>query len=158
MASRQLVVFNVGDEEFGVDIGYVNSIERPLEIYKIPNTPEYVEGLINLRGKVYTIFNLRKRFNLPVKGYDENTKIIIVTVNSVTVGFIVDTVSEIIMVEDVNIENTPSVLTGTRKRFVNGVAKVNDKIIILLDMNAVITAPEEHSNSLIHVQPKAASN
>ncbi|HHV98230.1 MAG TPA: purine-binding chemotaxis protein CheW [Clostridiaceae bacterium] len=158
MASRQLVIFNVGDEEFGVDISYVNSIERPLKIFKIPNVPEYIEGLINLRGKVYSVISLRKRFNLPVKEFDDLTKIIMVSANSSIVGFIVDAVSEIIKVDDADIEDTSSVLNGNRKRFVNGVAKVNERVIMLVDLNAVIFEPEENAYSPMRLQSATASN
>lgn len=158
MASRQLVIFNVGDEEFGVDISYVNSIERPLKIFKIPNVPEYIEGLINLRGRVHSVISLRKRFSLPLKEFDDFTKIIMVTVNSTIVGFIVDAVNEIIKVDDTDIEDTSSLLNGNRKKFVNGVAKVNDRVIMLLDLSAVITAPEENDFSSIRLQSVTASN
>ena len=158
MASRQLVIFNVGDEEFGVDISYVNSIERPLKIFKIPNVPEYIEGLINLRGKVYSVINLRKRFNLPLKEFDDFTKIIMVSVKSTIVGFIVDAVSEIIKVDDADIEDASTVLNGNREKFVNGVAKVNERVIMLLDLNSVIFEPEESAFSSVRLQSATASN
>lgn len=158
MSGRQLVIFNVGGEEFGVDVSHVNSIERPLKIFKIPNVPEYIEGLINLRGKVYSVINLRKRFNLPLKEFDDFTKIIMVNVNSTIVGFIVDAVSEIIKVEDTDIEDTSSILDGNRKRFINGVAKVDDRVIMLLDLNMVVFESEENAYSSVSVQSDAAAN
>ena len=158
MASHQLVIFNVGDEEFGVDISYVNSIERPLKIFKIPNVPEYIEGLINLRGKVCSVINLRKRFNLPIKEFDDYTKIIMVAVNSTIVGFIVDAVSEIINIEDADMEDTSSILDGNSKRFINGVAKVDNRVIMLLDLKTVIFEAEESNYSSLPIQSDAVSN
>ena len=143
MASRQFVIFNVNNEDFGIEISQVSSIEKPLEIYKVPNTPHFIEGLINLRGKVYTVFNLRKKFNLPFTGMDENSKIVIVNVNSTMAGFIVDEVKEILKVEDETIEETPSSLSGINRRYLTGIAKVGEKIILLLDLSKILTSEEE---------------
>jgi purine-binding chemotaxis protein CheW len=134
MASRQLVVFTVNNEEFGVEITNVMEIIRPVEIFKIPNTPDYMEGLINLRGKVHTVFNLRKRFNLPANEFDENTKIIIVNINNLVTSFIADEVKEIIRVEDEDIESASGILSGFRDRFINGVAKLGNRVVLLLDL------------------------
>lgn len=139
MATRQLVIFSVNNEEFGIDISQVNIIERPMDIYKIPNAPEYVEGLVNLRGKVHTVFDLRKRFNLPTKQFDENTKIIMANVNSTVVGIIVDEVKEITKVEDNDTEAVPKALFDMKSKYLNGIAKIGDRIILLLDLDAVLT-------------------
>ncbi len=137
MATRQLVIFDVNGEEFGVDIEQVNIIERTLEIFKIPNTPEYVEGLVNLRGKVHTVFNLRKRFKMPVKDFDENTKIIMANTGAAIVGLIVDEVKEIIKVDDKDIESAPKVLENLERKYISSVAKVGDRIILMLDLGIV---------------------
>lgn len=137
MATRQLVIFDVNGEEFGVDIEQVNIIERTLEIFKIPNTPEYVEGLVNLRGKVHTVFNLRKRFKMPVKDFDENTKIIMANTGAAIVGLIVDEVKEIVKVDDKDIESAPKVLENLERKYISSVAKVGDRIILMLDLGIV---------------------
>lgn len=138
MAIRQLVVFGVNGEEFGIDIEQVNIIERSMEIFKIPNTPEYIEGLVNLRGKVHTVFNLRKRFNMLSKGFDENTKIIMANSGSTIIGLIVDEVKEIVRVDDKDMENAPKVLEDLKRKYITGVAKVGERIILLLDLNIVL--------------------
>ncbi|MCX7921423.1 MAG: chemotaxis protein CheW [Clostridia bacterium] len=143
MASRQLVIFKVNDEDFGIDINQVNSIEKPMEIFKVPNTPDYVEGLINLRGKVYTVFNLRKKFNLPTMEFDDSTKIIIVKEKSVMVGFIVDEVNEIITFDDSNIESTPEVIAGFDRKYLGGVAKRDDKIVLILDLVNILSLEDQ---------------
>ena len=139
MAGKQLVIFNLNNESFGLEITQVDQIVPPSEIFKVPNTPDFVEGLINLRGKVYTIFNLRKKFNLPAKELDESTKIIIVKQDSVSVGFIVDEVNEIITFEESDIENTPQAITGLDRKFLSGIAKKDSKLVLILDLNQVIS-------------------
>lgn len=143
MAIRQLVIFSVNDEEFGIDIEHVNIIERSLEIFKIPNTPEYIEGLVNLRGKVHTVINLRKRFNMPAKSFDENTKIIMVSTSSAVVGLIVDEVKEIVKLDDKDIENAPNVLEDLNKRYIDGVAKAGERVILLLNVDTVLAMDEK---------------
>ena len=142
MAIRQLVVFSINNEEFGVDVSQVNIIERRMDIFKVPNTPEFVEGLVNLRGKVYTVFNMRKRFGLPAKDFDDNTKIIMVNTGSAIVGLIVDGVNEIIKVEDQNIEAAPAVLEDIKRKFLNSIAKVDNRIIMLLNLETILTMEE----------------
>lgn len=139
MAARQIVIFGVNNQDFGVDINQVNIIERPMEIFKIPNTPDYIAGLINLRGKVHTVFDLRKRFGLEPKAFDESTKFIIANLNSSVIGFIVDEVKEIIHIEEENIENTPSILEGLDRKFISGIAKSGDKVIMLLDLEETLS-------------------
>lgn len=142
MATRQLVVFSVNGEEFGVDVSQVNIIERRMDIFKVPNTPEFVEGLVNLRGKVYTVFNMRKRFGIPAKDFDDNTKIIMVNTGSAIVGLIVDGVNEIIKVEDQDMEAAPSVLEDMKRKFVNSIAKVDNRIIMLLNLETILALEE----------------
>lgn len=143
MASKQFVIFNVNNEDFGIEIGQVSSIEKPLEIFKVPNTPYFIEGLINLRGKVYTVFNLRKKFDLPFTGMDENTKIVIVNVNSTMAGFIVDEVKEILKIEDTDIEETPKSISGINREYLTGVAKVGEKIVLLLDLSKILSSEDK---------------
>lgn len=142
MAIRQLVIFSINDEEFGVDVSQVNIIERRMEIFKIPNTPDFVEGLVNLRGKVYTVFNMRKRFGLPAMEFDDNTKIIMVNIGTTVVGLIVDAVDEIIKVDDQDIELTPSVLGDLKRKFISSIAKVDNRIIRLLNLETIFEIEE----------------
>lgn len=149
MAVSQLVIFNLNGEDFGVEITQVKEIIKPLEIFKVPDTPEFIEGLINLRGKVHTVFNLRKRFGLPVREFDENTKIIIVGVNSMLVGFIVDEVNEIVRIEEESIEATPEIITTLNKRYLSGVAKIGERIVLILDLANVLSFKEQEELSKI---------
>lgn len=139
MASRQILIFKLNDEEFGVDIAQIDSIIPPKEIVKVPNTPEFIEGLLSLRGKVYTIFNLRKKFHLPDVENNEGTKIVIVNVNSTMVGFITDEVKEIIKIEDEAINENSDTIANLSKKFLAGAAKIGDRIILILDLSQALS-------------------
>lgn len=143
MGVQQLIKFQVADETFGIGISEIFQILKPQEIFKVPNTPPFIEGLLNLRGKVMTVFNLRKRFNMPDKEYDENTKIITINANDYLLGFIVDSVTEIVRVPDEEIVSTPPSITTFDKRFISGVAKLDDKLILLLNLEEILTPDEE---------------
>lgn len=139
--SSQYVVFKLNEERFAVEISQVLEIVKSQVVFKVPNAPEFIDGLINLRGKVYTLFNLRKKLNLPEYN-SENTKILIVNVNSMLIGMTVDAVNEIIQLEDSAIEPAPQTLANQNKKYVSGVAKVGDKLILLLDLEALTESEE----------------
>ncbi len=143
MAIRQYVKFSVGKEEFGVDINLVREISKIQDMLKVPNTPPFIEGLLNLRGQVLTIFNLRKRLGMEDQAFDENSKIIIVWYNDIQIGFTVDKVSEIIKVEEANVETTPPSITGIDKRFLSGVIKSGEHLLLALDLTKVLSTDEE---------------
>ncbi len=143
MAVQQLVKFHIADEVFGIEIKQIFKILKPQEIFKVPNTPPFIEGLLNLRGQVLTVFNLRKRFNMPEKENDENTKILIINQNDLLLGFTVDSVSEIVRVPDEDFVETPPELVSFDRRFLSGVAKVGEKLILLLNLEKILTPDEE---------------
>jgi purine-binding chemotaxis protein CheW len=143
MAVQQLVKFHIADEVFGIEIKQIFKILKPQEIFKVPNTPPFIEGLLNLRGQVLTVFNLRKRFNMPEKVNYENTKILIINQNDLLLGFTVDSVSEIVRVPDEDFVETPPELVSFDRRFLSGVAKVGEKLILLLNLEKILTPDEE---------------
>jgi purine-binding chemotaxis protein CheW len=134
----QLVSFNIGTEEFGVDILKVQEINRMVEITKVPQAPSYVEGVINLRGKVIPIIDLRKRFNLELKEQDKNTRIVVVDIVGNIMGMIVDSVSEVLRLPANTIEPPPDLVTGINSEYINGVAKLEDRLLIFLDLSKVV--------------------
>lgn len=138
----QLVSFNIGSEEFGVDILKVQEINRMVEITKVPQAPRYVEGVINLRGKVIPIIDLRKRFNLEMKEHDKNTRIVVVDISGNIMGMIVDAVSEVLRLPADTIEPPPELVTGINSEYIKGVAKLEDRLLIFLDLSKVINAEE----------------
>jgi len=136
----QLVSFKIGKEEYGVDILNVQEINKMTQITKVPNAPEFVEGVINLRGRVIPVIDLRTRLNLAKKEHDKDTRIIIVEVDNATVGFIVDAVSEVLRIP-VNItEAPPAIVAGIDSEFIKSVGKLEDRLLILIDLNKILSA------------------
>lgn len=139
----QLVTFSIGDEEFGVEILKVQEIIRMLEITKVPKAPPFVEGVINLRGKVIPILDLRKRFGLDSRSHDKNTRIIVIEINSMIVGFIVDSVSEVLRLPANTVEPPPPVVAGLDSDYISGVGKLEDRLLIMLDLNRLLSNEEQ---------------
>lgn len=138
----QLVTFSIGDEEFGVDILKVQEIIRTMEITKVPRAPAFVEGVINLRGKVIPILDLRKRFGLETRPHDKNTRIIVIEINNMIVGFVVDSVSEVLRIPASTVEPPPPVVAGLESEYISGVGKLEDRLLILLDLNRLLSHEE----------------
>ncbi|OPX44281.1 chemotaxis protein CheW [Ruminiclostridium hungatei] len=132
--STQLVLFKVNNEVFAISINHVNIIEKISDIYKVPDTPVYIEGLINLRGKVHTVFNLRKKFGYQPIDFDDNTRIIILNHESM-VGLLVDEVFEIFSTEDSGIKPAPDLISGLSGKFFSGVVEKDGKIVLILDLD-----------------------
>ena len=135
----QLVTFSTGDEEFGVDILRVQEIIRTMAITKVPKAPEFVEGVINLRGKVIPIIDLRRRFGLSARGHDKHTRIIVIEINNMIVGFVVDSVSEVLRIPASTVEPPPPVVAGLESEYISGVGKLHDRLLILLDLDKLLS-------------------
>lgn len=143
MATLQQVIFKLDNEEYGLDIMKVNGIEKYHEVVKVPNSPEYIEGIINLRGEVLPIYSLRKKFSLSNKEADDETKIIVVFTNGVKVGFVVDSVQEILHIDLESIEEAPRLVTGISRKYIKSVAKQEDRMIILIDIDLIVSDEEK---------------
>lgn len=143
MSTMQQVIFKLDKEEYGLDIMKVITIEKYQEVVKTPNTPEYITGIINLRGNVLPVYSLRKKFNLTEKEPDENTKIIVTVTNDMKIGFIVDSVQEILNIEDDNIEDAPKIVTGINRKYIKSIAKMDQRMVILLDIDLIISEEEQ---------------
>lgn len=139
----QLVTFNLGSEEYAVDILKVQEINRMKEITRVPNAPDYVEGVINLRGKVIPVVSLRKKFFLEERENDVQSRIMIMDIQGITMGLIVDAVSEVLRVPAGIVEQAPPMTSNVSTEFIRGIAKFEDRLIILLDMERLIGKPEE---------------
>lgn len=142
MASLQQVIFKLDNEEYGLDIMKVNGIEKYQEVVKVPNSPAYIEGLINLRGEVLPIYSLRKKFNLSKVDMNDDTKIIVVNTNEMRIGFVVDSVSEILHIEEDSIVGAPKIVTGISRKYIKSVAKEENRMIILLDIDLIVSDEE----------------
>ena len=135
----QLVTFSVDVEEFGVNILKVQEIIRIMEITKVPQAPEFVEGIINLRGKVFPIIDLRHRFGLVPKTHDKNTRIIVIEVKSIIVGFVVDAVSEVLRIPASTVEPPSPIVAGVDSDYISGVGKLQDRLLIMLDLDKLLS-------------------
>ena len=142
---RQLVVFDLSTESYGVDIGAVREIIRLQEITKVPRTPEFVEGVINLRGGVIPVIDLRKRFELPVADETSDNRIVVVDIGGQNIGVVVDAVTEVLRVSADSIEPPSSVITTSESEYLLGIAKLDDRLIILLDLNQVLSEADQET-------------
>lgn len=142
-ATDQYLTFMLGDEEFGVDILRVQEIKGWEQATAIPNTPEYIRGVMNLRGTVVPIIDLRRRFELDSADYIATTVVIVLKVegehSTRTMGFVVDAVSEVYNVAPDNLQPAPDFGTRVNTQFVRGLAVIEDKMIILLDFDRLIS-------------------
>ncbi len=148
---NQLVVFDLANEHYGVEIGAVESIIKLQPITVVPHAPEFVEGITNLRGTVLPVVDLRKRFGLPTKETTRETRIVVAEMDGTQVGMMVDAVTEVLRVDGEEIE-PPSPIVATvdgdwssRNAFIPGIAKVDGRLIILLDLKRVLS-PEEQTS------------
>lgn len=138
----QLVTFSIGEDEFGVNILKVQEIIRTMEITKVPRAPDFVDGVINLRGKVIPIIDLRNRFGLNAKPEDKDTRIIVTEINSVIVGFVVDAVSEVLRIPAGTVEPPPPVVAGVDSDYISAVGKINDRLMIMLDLDRLLSTED----------------
>ena len=139
----QLVVFQLGGEEFGVEIMKVQEIIRMPEITHIPQSPDFVEGVINLRGKIIVVVNLDKRFNFKSKEIDDHSRIVVIEIGNSVVGMIVDSVNEVLRIPTSNVDPAPELITSNvSKDYIKGVGKMDGRLLILLDLAKVMTLEE----------------
>lgn len=134
----QLVIFKLGREDYGVSILQVQEIKRIMDITRVPNSPDFIKGVINLRGSVLPVLDLKKRLDLPPGEYTDSTRIIIVKVEEIIVGLIVDGVSEVTALAAENIEPPGNVVSGVSAQYLSGVGKQDDKLLILLNLATIV--------------------
>lgn len=139
---NQIVSFLLGEEEFGLDIMKVQEIILVGEITKMPQVPEYVRGMINLRGHIIPVVDLRKRFEQPPREKTEEQRIIVVNIGTRTIGIVVDAVNEVLRVTPDQIEPPPTGI-GNVQRFITGLLKIDEKLIILLDIEGLFSDEEQ---------------
>lgn len=139
----KVIVFKLGTEEYGIEVDKVQTIERMLPITRVPKTYGFVKGVINLRGVVIPVIDLRGRFDLPEAEYTEQTRIIIVAVADMEVGFIVDSANDVIDLDPDRIESPPEVVGGIKAKYLHGVAKIDEnRLLIMLNLSEVLNKNE----------------
>lgn len=143
MAEKQYVVFMLGKEEYGIDIMNVREIVPHQACIKVPNAPSFISGIMNYRGTVIPIIDLKKRFNLSDSEVDGNTRIIVINLKEKQVGFIVDEASQTVRLQDNEIDPTPDIVAGVDRKYITGVGKLDSRLIILIDLEKVLTEEEK---------------
>lgn len=146
----QLVTCTLGGEEFGIDILSVQEINRMTDITKIPNAPDYVEGAINLRGSTIPIIDLRRKLGFPVSANGESARIVIVELREAVIGFIVDSVSSVLGIPTKSIEPAPSVISHMESQYMRGVGKLDNRLIILLDLERLFDGSLQNDLGIAH--------
>ena len=134
----QLVTFRIANEEFGFNIFKVKEINKMLDITQIPNSESSIKGIVNLRGSVIPIVSLREKLNIPEEEYTSDTRIIVVEYQDKSLGFIVDEVNEVLRIESSIIEQAPEMTTNVETAFISGVAKLENRLLILLDLDKIL--------------------
>jgi len=142
ISQQQLVVFTLDSESYGVDISKVSGIERMQEITRVPRTPEFVEGVINLRGRVIPVVHLRKLFFLSEGEITKETRIVVVDIGGEPIGVHVDEVTEVLTIPTDSIEPPSSVITSADSDYLLGIAKLEDRMIILLNLDKVLSGKQ----------------
>lgn len=138
----RFLTFALGKEDYGIEIIYVTEIIGIQAITEIPELPNYVKGIINLRGKIIPVMDVRLRFKKEPMDYTDRTCIIVIDIKEISIGLIVDTVSEVISIEDGNIVPPPSMKTGFQNKYVKGIGKVGNDVKLLLDCERILSEEE----------------
>ncbi len=141
--TEQLISFAVGEEDYGVEIQKVKEVIRKKEITRLPKTPAFMRGVINLRGDVIPIIDLREKFGLEQEEYTEMTRVIVVEVDEKSIGMVVDSVSHVIRLSQDEIEPPPPLVGGLSIDYLRGVGKLGDKLIVLLKIDQILTEQEK---------------
>lgn len=140
---QQLVVFELAGENYGIDISAVEGIIKMQPITKMPQAPMFVEGIINLRGVVVPVIDLRKRFGLTTLEHTADTRIVNVFMGKSKIGMIVDGVSEVLRIPEEAIESTPPMISTVNTSFIRGIAKLDNRLVTLLDLDKILSAEEQ---------------
>ncbi|WP_407356429.1 chemotaxis protein CheW [Methanolobus sp. WCC5] len=144
----QLVICQLASEEFGIEISRVKEIIRIPDITKIPQVPDYVEGIINLRDRIIPVIHLAERFGLAREVKDEDSRIVVVEIGNLTAGMVVDSVTEVLRMSGDDIEPAPDIIvSGVSEKYIRGVGKLEDRLLILLDIDMVFTEEQKQQMS-----------
>jgi len=139
----KVIVFSLGNEEYGVEVEKVKTIERVQHLTRVPRTPAFVKGVMNLRGVVVPVIDLRGRFSLEETAYTDSTRIIVVAVNELEVGMLVDSANDVIDVNTDTISDPPEIVGGIKAKYLRGVARVSDtRLLVLLNLREVLNKGE----------------
>lgn len=139
----KVIVFGLGNEEYGIEVDKVRTIERMMPITRVPKTPAFIKGVINLRGVVVPVLHLSERFGLEESPITEHTRIIVVAVNEMEVGFIVDAANDVVDINEEDIDTPPEIVGGIQAKYLRGIAKIgDDRLLIMLNLAEVLNKQE----------------
>ncbi|MDR7316574.1 chemotaxis protein CheW [Brevibacillus nitrificans] len=136
-ATAQSILFKMGNEYYGLSISLVREIIKPLPVTRFPKSPAYVEGVVDLRGRILPIINLRTMFGLEPVAETDDTRFVDLQLEGLDVGIIVDAVSEVMNIPQKLIEAAPPLIAGVEGKYLQGIARLNDKLIMLLDIDEI---------------------
>jgi len=137
--AEKYLTFSIGNDKYGMDIKFIEDIIGVQKITSVPNQPDHLKGVINLRGIIIPVIDIRVRLNKELRAYDDRTCIIVVNMEDASVGIVVDTVLEVVSIEDKNIANPPSYDQEGDNQYMKGIGKFKDDVIIIVDCYALIS-------------------
>lgn len=141
-SEQQLVVFDLAQEAYGVDIGTVREIIRMQDVTSVPHRPDYVSGVINLRGRITPVVDLRKRFDLTEQEITRDSRIVVVDIDGDDIGMIVDSVTEVLRISTTQIEPPSTMIAAGGSDYIVGIAKLEERLVLLLDLGRVLTTAQ----------------
>ncbi|PHV70362.1 chemotaxis protein CheW [Sporanaerobium hydrogeniformans] len=147
MLTKQIVIFKLCNQEYGIDIMKVLEISSYEPVRQVPDVPKYIEGIINVRGTIYPILNLREKLHLAPHPKVEESKFILMNLESSKVGFMVDNVCEILSIAQEEVEMTPQMLRKYESKYIEGVIKKGERIILILDVDLLLNDQEEKAKT-----------
>lgn len=140
---KQLVIFELASESYGIEIANVESIIKMQEITRVPKCPDFVEGITNLRGTVLPVIDLGKRFGIEEQNRNNDTRIIVVGFDGMKIGMIVSAVSEVLTIDESVIEPAPAIVTTINSSFISGIARIESRLIIMLNLDQILSKEEK---------------
>lgn len=146
VSDNQYVLFKLANENYGLDILNVETIEKVMDITRVPNVAHYVEGVINLRGEVVPVINLRKRFEFPDISRNDDTRIIIVSFDDILVGLLVDSSSEVLQLSNEELDDVPKISSNLENEYIKSIGKSNNRIIMLLNLKKVLGVSDSNDD------------
>jgi purine-binding chemotaxis protein CheW len=155
--SIQVVSFKLGSEEYGVDIGQVQEINRMVAVTHVPRAPQFMEGVINLRGQLIPIIDLRTRFGMDRAEHTKSTRIVVTEIGTKRIGMVVDSVSEVLRLPLEQIEEAPDMISGVDTEYIRGVGKLDERLIILLDLGKIVTGAEKRDLEVVELDHAAVA-
>jgi purine-binding chemotaxis protein CheW len=141
-SEQQLVVFDLAHEVYGVDIGTVREIIRMQDVTSVPHRPDYVSGVINLRGRITPVVDLRKRFDLAEQEITRDSRIVVVDIDGDDIGMIVDAVTEVLRISTAQIEPPSTMIAAGGSDYIVGIAKLEERLVLMLDLERVLTTAQ----------------